>query len=179
MRSKMWLPVLVLVLPLLVARPAFAQGFEKGDLDVGPVIGVGGISGAGLSFGGRVEKGIKDLPSLGNGVLGVQGAFDYYSYDFEFSDSGISVIPISVMANYHLHLENRKLDPFVGLGLGYERVNFDCPFEGFGCEISGSGVYFTGHAGLRYYVSPKMAAYFDVGAGAATLNVGLMFKVGD
>ena len=37
------------------------EGFGVGYTDVGPVIGLGGIAGAGIGFGGRFETGFKEL----------------------------------------------------------------------------------------------------------------------
>ena len=85
-------------------------------------------------------------------------------------------IPIGVTANYHFKLDDAKIDPFVGLGLGYQIITCDAPgLPGGYC--SNSAVYFIGRAGARYFFNPKMAAYGDVGAGASTLSLGLMFKL--
>lgn len=149
-------------------------GFGVGYTDIGPAIGIGGISGASASFGGRFEHAIKSLPDLGNGVLGVQASFDYYSW----STPGYSwkYIPIGVTANYHFKLDEPKFDPFVGLGLGYRVIS--CSYSGFGSDLCSSNeIYFIGRAGARYFFSPQMAAYADVGAGAAALNLGVMFKL--
>jgi hypothetical protein len=151
-------------------------GFVMGYTDIGPTVGLGGLNGgASASFGGRFEHAIKPLPDLGNGMLGIQVAAEYYS----FSDVNFSAkfIPIGVTANYHFHLDEPKIDPFVGLGLGYDIES--CSFPGsssFGCGFN-SGIYFIGRAGVRYFFAPAMAAYADVGAGGATLNVGIMFKL--
>ena len=154
--------------------PIFASGYT----DIGGVIGLGGIGSASASFGGRMEHAIKPLPELGNGMLGIQAAFDYYSWS---GGAGLGAyswkyIPIGVTANYHFKLDEPKLDPFVGLGLGYQIITCDAPgLPGNYC--SNSAVYFIGRAGARYFFSPKMAVYGDVGAGGATLNVGVMFKL--
>jgi hypothetical protein len=157
----------------VLAKPAEAQ-LAKGYLDVGPTLGFGSIGDAGLAFGGRLEKVIKELPSLNNGTLGIQAGFTYYSWDFGSGDN-YSVIPIGVTANYHFKLSDPKLDVFLGLGLGYEIVS--CP-EVFGFDVcDDSSIYFIGRAGGRYFFKEKMALYADVGAGGAALNVGLMFKL--
>ena len=167
---------------------ASAPAFGVGYTDVGPTVGLGGLNGASASFGGRFEHAIKPLPDMGNGMLGVQVSAEYYSWSaggsgpgFTYSSS-IKYIPIGVTANYHFKLDEQpKFDPFVGLGLGYNVVscsytsNFGSSFTG-NCGYS-SGVYFIGRAGARYFFSPQMAGYADVGAGGATLNVGLMFKL--
>ena len=140
-----------------------------GYTDIGPVVGLGSLGDASVSVGGRFERGFKAIGD--SGVLGIGVGVDWYGYSTVFGD--FSYIPVSATANYHFRLSNRKLDPFVGLGLGYYIVNFpDCN----GCTYN-SGLYFVGHAGIRYFIAPKLALYADAGAGAATLHVGVMFKV--
>jgi hypothetical protein len=179
--------VVALVCALSVAGVSVAsaqdEGFTVGHADVGPVIGLGGINGAGLSFGGRFEKGFK---AVGNGVLGFGVGVDYYNFSDRFTgttDIGFTYLPIAATVSYHFRLDNKKIDPFVGAGLGFERVSLSGP----GCVVFGSnvcqgldssGLYFVGHAGIRYFVQPKLALYADAGAGAGSLHVGIMFKVG-
>ena len=149
--------------------------FNVGYTDIGPTIGLGGLSGASASFGGRFEHAIKALPDLGGGILGIQVGAEYYSWSSSFYS--VKFIPIGVTANYHFKLDEPKIDPFVGLGLGYDVES--CSYPGvtnIGCGYS-SGVYFIGRAGVRYFFAPNMALYGDVGAGGATLNIGLMFKL--
>jgi len=154
--------------------------FTTGYTDIGAVVGLGGLNGASASFGGRFEHAIKPLPSLGNGMLGIQAAAEYYSWSSSFVGYSWSYkyIPIGVTANYHFKLDEPKIDPFVGLGLGYNVVS--CNFSGSAgindCGYS-SGIYAIARAGARYFFSPKMAVYGDVGAGGATLNLGVMFKL--
>lgn len=167
------------------AQTASAQakpsGFGVGYTDIGPAIGIGGLNGASASFGGRFERAIKPLPDLGNGTLGIEASFDYYSWGDSFIGYSWNYryIPIGVTANYHFKVQDTRFDPFLGLGLGYNIVS--CSYDGPGVSVGGcgytSGIYFIGRAGGRYFFNPKMAAYADVGAGAAALNVGLMFKI--
>src|SRR5262245_29753993 len=176
--------VLVLNAPAVSAqaRPAAPQNFGMGYTDVGPTVGLGGLGSASAAFGGRFERAVKPLPDLANGVLGIQAAVDYYSWSsgtiggYNWS---YKYIPVGVTANYHFALEDKRFDPFVGLGLGYNVVS--CSWSGptIGNNDCGynSGIYFIGRAGARYFFSPKMAFYGDVGAGAATLNLGLMFRL--
>jgi hypothetical protein len=165
----------------LAAVPAAAQmkgaaNFSMGYTDIGPVVGLGGIGSASASFGGRFEHAIKPLPDLGNGTLGIEAAFDYYSYSAGFFS--LKYIPIGVTANYHFKLDEPKIDPFIGAGLGYSVAT--CSYSGSvnsGCGSYGSALYFIGRVGARYFFAPKMSLYADAGAGGAALNVGLMFKV--
>lgn len=193
MRRSALLVLLVCALSLagIAAASAQDEGFTVTTTDVGPVIGVGGLSGAGVGFGGRFEKGFKALPSLRNGVLGIGVSVDYYSFDTSFGLGAFrydyKVIPVAVTVNYHFALDNKKLDPFAGVGLGYE--HFSLNFNGPGCVVGGfdycddagysSGIYLVGHAGIRYFWRPKMALFADVGSGAGSLHLGIMFKLSD
>ena len=174
MRRMMRVVAVAAVLVAASTSGASAQrAFGMGAADIGPVIGLGGIGSAGLSFGGRFEKAIKELPNLGDGVLAIQVSADYYSFSNDANFS-FRYIPIGVTANYHIKVNNEKVDPFVGAGLGY--LIFSCSSCGSGLS-SGSGIYFVGRAGLRYYLASGLALYGDVGAGAATLNLGVMFRI--
>ena len=168
------------------AAAADVPGFQLGTTDIGPVIGLGGLNyGASFSLGGRYEKAIKDLPDMGKGVLGIQVGASWYHSSQDYGagcSSSVTGIPIGATANYHFHLDEKKWDPFVGLGLGYNYIS-----AGSGCDIGGihyggsssysSGIYFIGRAGVRYYTSPKLAWYADVGAGQGALNLGVMFTL--
>ena len=151
------------------------EGFGVGYTDVGPVIGLGGIAGAGLGFGGRFEKGFKEA---GSGVLGIGAAVDWFHYSNDILGLGnfsFSYIPISVTVNYHFQLANKKIDPFVGAGLGDLILHTSC--SGFACGGASTGIYFVGHGGIRYFWKPGMALYADAGAGYGALHIGLMFKM--
>ena len=151
-----------------------ATEFGAGYTDVGPVIGLGGLGSASLSFGGRFEHGVQSLPDFGNGTLGIEVSADFYSYSTP--NYSWKYVPIGATANYHFKLENTQFDPFVGLGLGYQIIT--CSYTGSGVNVcSNSDLYFIGRAGMRYFFQPNVSLYADVGAGAATLNIGVMFKV--
>lgn len=161
---------------------AFAGGFKPGYTDIGFAVGLGNTGSAAAAVGGRFEHAIKTLPDMANGTLGIEASVDYYSYSAAFIGYSWSVtaLPIGVTANYHFKLNDARFDPFIGAGLGYEVVT--CRFSGptpiatGGCGYA-SAVYFIGRLGGRYFMSPKMAVYADVGAGAANLSLGLMFKM--
>ena len=162
------------------AKGASAPAFGVGYTDFGAVLGLGGIGSASASFGGRFEHAIKPLPGMGNGILGIQAAFDYYSWSAGFTGYSWSYkyIPVGVTANYHFKLDEPKIDPFVGLGLGYNIISCSVASGTFNgdCGYS-SGIYVIARAGARYFFSPNMALYGDVGAGGATLNLGVTFKL--
>lgn len=164
---------------LLVMVSGVAAGqsriFGMGYKDIGPTIGLGGI-GSTVSLGGRFETAIKQLPNLGDGALGIQVSVQYYhnSFGAGVGKYSFSYIPIGATLNYHIKVNDGKIDPFVGAGLGYSIVSVSGNFGG----SSGSGIYFIGRGGIRYFLKDAFALYADVGAGAATFNAGLMFRLG-
>ena len=191
MKRQLLMVTLAGALCVATATAASAQdeGYTVGHTDFGPVIGLGGLGGADIAIGGRFEKAIKQLPDLGNGIIGIQASVDWYSFDQRFlgfgSSFGYTYVPISVIANYHFQIQtNKKWDPFVGIGLGYQRVSYDCEINGidycdddlYGGGDYGSGLYFVGRVGVRYFWRPRLALYADAGAGAANLHVGVMYK---
>lgn len=168
--------VVSLALGLAVAGSAQAQAYKNGYTDIGPTVGLGGLSGASLAIGGRFEHAFKQLPDMGNGVLGIMISADWWHYSNRYfgSDYGFTYIPIGGTVNYHFNVKsNQKIDPFIGLGLGYQIVS--TPYDGV---YDGSALYFIGRLGARYFLNSKMALYGDVGAGAAVLNAGITFGMG-
>jgi hypothetical protein len=63
-----------------------------------------------------------------------------------------------------------------GSGFNIVKCNYSGPLTGRG-DCVNSALYFIGRAGMRWFFQPNLAGYVDLGAGAATLNLGLMFKV--
>ena len=163
------------LLPCMSLSAQGTQIFKKGYTDIGVTVGLGGLGDAGVAFGGRFERAIKALPDLGNGTLGIGVSADVYSYSNRLFT--YRFIPIGVTGNYHFNLENKKIVPFIGAGLGFQVTS--CDYKGTGnlnlCD--NSAIYFIGRAGARYFVKENLALYADVGAGAATLNIGVTFKL--
>lgn len=159
---------------LVGATQANAQ-ISKGYSDVGFVVGLGNIGPANLAFGGRYENIFKRLPDLANGLLGFEVSADVYS--FGRGRGNVRYIPVGATFNYHFPLAKAsKVDLFLGAGLGFQSIscsNFDPDVD---CGYD-SGLYVIGRAGGRYFLKPNLALYGDLGAGAATLNLGLMFKL--
>jgi hypothetical protein len=174
MRSILAGAVAVAVLTALPPQRANAQ-VALGYTDVGGVIGLGNIGNASIAFGGRFERVFKKLPDLGDGLLGIGVSADVYSYDY--GPGTLRYIPFGATANYHFKLDPKnKLDAFLGAGLGFQTISCTGA-AGFSCSGYSSGVYFIGRAGGRYFFKPNLALYADAGAGAATISVGLAFKL--
>ena len=157
--------------------------FEVGKSHVGPSIGIG-FSGYGLSFGVDYEYGMS-LKSIGveaPGKIGVGGIIRYYNwsesyftYEYSYTD-----IIIAVQGNYHFILKNSKIDPWIGLVLGFDIASssYDGPSGVEDFSDSSGGVFFNGNAGARYWFSPNMAARIGFGFGGivSSLIFGVDFK---
>ena len=164
------------------SHEASAQGgVGMGYTDIGAVVGLGNTGDAGIALGGRFEKIFKSLPDMNNGLLGLQVGLDWWSWNYNYfggNSSSVSYIPIGVTANYHFKMENKKFDPFVGAGLGYQIVNASCVVNGVDyCGSYSSEIYFIAKAGVRYFLNANTALYADAGAGAATLSIGAVWNM--
>ena len=165
---------------LMIAAPArqAAAQLEKGYTDLGIVVGLGNTGEAGIALGGRFEKIIKDLPSLGNGTLGIGLSADWWSYDYA-NYYNYTYLPIGLTGNYHVKLENKKIDLFGGVGLGYSIIS--CSYNGPGGDLGDlcedGSAYFIFRVGGRYFFGNRTAFYADLGSGSSNINLGLTFKL--
>ncbi len=173
MRTNIRAVALAAALLVIGTAPAAAQ-VRKGYSDIGFVLGIGDIGNASLAFGGRYENVFKNLPDLGNGMLGFMVSADVYTVSRDRGN--IRYIPIGATMNYHFRIDPaNKVDLFLGAGLGFRSIS--CSNFGVNDCGTSSGLYVIGRAGGRYFLKPNLALYGDLGPGASTLNLGLMFKL--
>jgi hypothetical protein len=111
-------------------------------------------------------------------MIGISGRVDYWSFGFDQFDK-FTWITFGVFGNYHLALEDKKWDLFAGLGLGYQNVSWSYSGSALGGGIAtyGSGVFFAGDAGARYFFSSSIAARAMVGFGLEWLVIGVDFAL--
>lgn len=178
--------LLTLILLFFVSTISFAQ-FEVGKSHAGPSIAIG-FGGWGLGFGADYEYGmsLKDIGVEAPGKLGVGAIARYYSFDlgaYGTSSWSYTNIIIGAQGNYHFNLENNKIDPWVGLVLGFNiaSTSYDGPnaswVDSFVADSYG-GLFFNFNAGVRYWFSPTMAARVGFGGGniVSSLILGVDFK---
>jgi hypothetical protein len=139
--------------------------------------------GSTASFGGSIEFPYNDRIGIGAwadywSYGGDSGAgFGNYSWDYKY-------IALAGTGAYHFPIaSNPKLDPFVGLAVGYFIVSYDCSFEGaggaFDCDAGAkaSRIFFGGFGGVRYGFSDNLAGVLRAGFGASYLTIGVDFKM--
>ena len=153
--------------------------FESGPFYAGPRIWIGNLNGA-LAIGGQIEKGFTKAGQYGPGIIGGGVGIDYYSWSYDYAALGsykYSVIPLQVFSNYHFVIEsNKKLDPYGGLALVYSVVNATWEGSGIGGTAEANGLTFAGQAGLRYFLTEKVALQGQIGFGYGTLGLGATWK---
>ena len=90
-----------------------------------------------------------------------------------------SLFALLVRGNYHFATGD-KLDPYVGIGIGYMGLNFeyynddpDYVDDGFSFDF-GSPFGYSGSIGARYYFTDMLGAYAEIGwDGLALMQIGL------
>ena len=152
--------------------------FESGSFYAGPRVWLGNLNGA-VAIGGQIEKGFTPAGKYGPGIIGGGVGIDYYKWDndYSFGQYNYSVIPIQIFGNYHFVIEsNKKLDPYAGLAFVYSIVN--ASWEGSGVAATADGNYtdIAGQAGVRYFLTEKMAVQGQIGFGYGTLGIGATWK---
>jgi OmpW family len=185
----------VLIAVAVVASPVFAQAgpasttapagaaapvgqFESGPFYGGPRVWIGNLNGA-IAIGGQVERGFTKAGQYGPGIIGGGVGIDYYTWSFDYAVGNYkySVIPLQVFSNYHFVIEsNKKLDPYAGLALVYSIVNATWEGSGVAASAEANGLDIAGQAGLRYFLSDKLALQGQVGFGYGTLGLGATWK---
>jgi hypothetical protein len=172
MSKKLFALVAVAVaLSFVVTATSLAQ-YKEAKSYLGPRLGLG-VHGSSFSVGAGYEYGV--TPDISVGAL-----IDYYQYSYTFINSLTEkYIIFGAQGNYHFGKALKadpKIDPFAGLVLAYQNISWSWDnqaAEGF--IPSGSGMVFGGQAGIRYFVSPTLALYGQLGFGITYLKVGVDF----
>jgi len=100
-----------------------------------------------------------------------------YTYNYEISIGNTVFLG---RGNYHIKTKNDKLDPYVGLGIGYHKYKYDVnsndEYFKFSAEFGGA-FGFGLQAGVRYEFTPLLGAYMEFGAGGvAAIQAGVAAK---
>lgn len=162
--------VFVLGASLTFAGPA---EFSKGNFYLTPQVGFSSW-GSGVPIGVNGEYAVTDYIGVGGTIDGQFWSESYWS---------VSWITVAAQAAYHfIKLNASKVDLYAGAQLGYGAYNVSYGSGYFTGGSGKSGLIFLPLAGVRYYVSPKVAlslrvtwsAVVRTGIGAA---VGVTFKL--
>lgn len=170
--------VLATLFALLVVSSlsVFAQNpnFHKGDLYVGPRIGLGSIGVSSLGFIGTAEYGVQD--NLGvTATLGYAGSSESYVGGYTWT---YTYILATVGAQYHFDLlKVKKLDTYVGVNLGYNIASVSVSDSRFPYTGSAGGFLVAFNVGGRYFFSDRLAGVVNLGYGLGIIQIGVDFKL--
>jgi hypothetical protein len=177
---KRSLLITAVVLLLTIPFVGYSQPyFEAGKSYFGPSIGLSFL-GSTPEFGLNYEYGMK----MEFGTIGIGGLFRYWGYseDYYFGKWKYTNILIGAQGNYHLKMDpGSKLDPWVGLILGYDAssVSYDGPSGYNYASPTSGGLVLNVQGGARYWFSPTIAVRASVGYGSMSygaLDLGVDFK---
>lgn len=167
---------------IILTASSFAGGLmKKGDkvAQVGLGYGHAGIYGdmgfPPLSLG--LQYGYDDKISVG-GILGYSSS----SQDFGWGEYSYSYIMIGARGEYHFLENSENIDAYAGVTLGYDIVSSswkDKTGFGFNSSASSSGSYalFGAHVGAKYYLTPQLSLFGELGYGVSYLSAGVAFRL--
>ena len=167
------------ILSVSLLRPSTANAqFTNNAFYIGPELALAGIGSSGVAFGAFGEVPITHPGSVGSGRLAIALRLDFWTFNDVYYN--YTFIPVGVYLDYHFALDDRKFDPFIGLGLGYLILNesYTGPSDGKFSVGYNSGIYVTGQVGARYWFSPNVAGRAELGFGHSFIGAGVDFKLG-
>ncbi len=182
---KQLFAILAMLLCLaLVTTPTYAQSnaFNKGDkvVSLGLGFGLGGVYGSSSTptFSLGFDYGL-DVPKISiGGLVAYASSSDDFGYGYSWK---YTYIVIGARGAYHFLEDNKNIDAYAGLILGYNVVsaswNGTIAQPGYGYSASASYMLFGAFVGGRYYFSPKFAVFAELGYGAGIITAGLSYKL--
>lgn len=164
-----------------------AQVFQKGTNVLSAGIGLGSSLGS-FSYGSQTpavslqyERGIWDIG--GPGVISLGGYLG--SKSFKYSGSGYTekwgYTLIGIRSAYHYNgLDMDNIDVYGGAMLSFNSLHYRYK-DNNGNNVAGGGNYgsaagITLYVGGRYFFTPNLAAFAELGYGVSYLTLGLAFK---
>jgi hypothetical protein len=169
-----------------------AQSFQKGTNIISAGIGLGSSLGNFTSsssmpaFSLQYERGVWDIGGPGVISLGGYAGIKNFKYsgksgEFSYSEKWNYTI-IGIRSAYHYNgIKSDKLDVYGGIMLSYNILSFHYEDNSGNSNTFDNGNYgsaagFTLYIGGRYFFSPNIGAFAELGYGVSYLTLGLAFK---
>jgi hypothetical protein len=178
MQPTKGIAILAVFLAASLIGPAGAEAqYAMGQKYLGVHIGVSGV-GSTAALGVNGEISYNDRISIGAWA-------DTWSYGEDFATGlgayswNVRYIALAGTGAYHFPIESTpKLDPFLGLALGYFVVSTSAEGAG-GVDYAGdaSRIFLGGFGGARYFFKENLSGVARVGFGASYLTLGLDVKL--
>jgi hypothetical protein len=167
----LWMLMALMVSAGMLTSQAAAQ-FGAKQKYVGVHVGVSGVgSAAAIGLSGEVAY---------NERIGIGAWFDTWSYGQTFTGGewNVRYVALAGTGSYHFPVKSTpKVDPFLGLAVGYFMVSTSSDVNGFSYDGSGSRIFVGGFGGARYSFKSNLSGVARLGFGAAYLTVGFDFKI--
>lgn len=172
---------------LVASTTLYAQQFQKGSNMLSAGIGLGSSLGS-FTYGSQspaislqYERGVWDIGGPGVISLGGYAGRKSYKYSGDGFTEKWGYTIIGVRSAYHYNgLKSDKFDVYAGVMLSYNILNYSYK-DNNGNNINGGGHYgsgagFTLYLGGRYFFTPNIAAFAELGYGVSYLTLGIGFK---
>ena len=151
--------------------------FKKGDNLVNLGFGLNSYYSGGVPLSAAYEYGVSKFVSVGGGI-------DYLSYHYGPYGFNFTAIYFGGRASYHFNelfnINDKKWDVYGGGSLGYRSFSWGDNSLNNGYYNRGyynSGFFLGVHAGARYYFSPKVGGFSELGAlGSSNIRIGITFR---
>ena len=179
-----------MVISLGMGVPNLGKSLFKATETLYPNAEVKGVG----PFFAKFEYAVSEKVGLGLVIRGLSSSIEYPVEGAVYNENGgyegdttymwkQSSSHIGVMARFNYHFATgKKIDPYVGLGIGYGNTTYKWDFggdeDGVALEISSLipiGMEFT--VGMRYFFSDNIGAYAEVGLSKSIANFGLAIKI--
>jgi hypothetical protein len=192
--KKIVLIIVVALATVIIPKTSPAQAFHNGDNLLGVGIGFGSSLG-GYTYGSQspaislqYEHGNWDVG--GPGVISLGGYLGYKSFSYDYSPyNGFnysqkwSYTIIGFRSAYHYNgITNPNWDVYGGLMLSYDILSYSYTSNNHAYDNLYNGSYAGGiglslYLGARYFFSPKVCGFAELGYGIAYFNLGVAFKL--
>jgi len=112
------------------------------------------------------------------GYISTELNYDYGGIGLN-SNTTYDYYNISGFSNYHFPVKSKKLDPYVGIMLGYQALSTDTEhdYTDYTTSAAAGGVIWGAQVGANYYFSKGVGVFAELGYGVAILNVGLALRL--
>lgn len=175
--------IFFLVFFIFISSNIFGQ-FKSVDKYIEPVVGFSFL-GSAIQYGINYENTfmINSEHKVGFGVV---TKYWKYSENIDNIETSYVIFLVGVQANYHFNLENKKVNPWVGVALAYNLGSTKATWniDPHPDEVLESpdqvGIWKSVHAGLRYWLTENIAASTRIGLGNMSygaLDLGIVFRM--
>jgi len=138
-----------------------AQSFAKGTKSAN--------LGLGLGYGGLGVLGSTEVALVDDVSVGLVGGIMRRNYGYFGSNWGVNYIVVGGRGSYHFNkilkefdISVDKLDPYVGIMLGFRGVAYNRGFSGY--NGVNAGPTYGGYLGARYQLKDKLGVMVELGA---------------